>query len=305
MTYWNAIFKEWQEMQQRFIENLPMKLPGIEYPTQSMNPWELPHLKTFMSWGQSAVRQSLELQTHWLEQWANQMSRTITSSNDTKSEMVERIQESMKGWSQNQSELWEYWFKMVEETANSMEDPSALFENISSWKETVEESLATQSDWLRKWRKEINIEELSPDELLKVSTKIQEIMNGWLELQGELWHQWFDFLSLNEIVSIENSVRPKSTKEKSVPRKSTEQKKPKPKKERLQDKDDLERISGIGPTLAKKLYEQGITSFKQIAELTEKQIEELEETIIKFPGRIRREDWINQAKRFLDETPGF
>ena len=305
MTYWNAIFKEWQEMQQRFIENLPMKLPGIEYPTQSMNPWELPHLKTFMSWGQSAVRQSLELQTHWLEQWANQMSRTITSSNDTKSEMVERIQESMKGWSQNQSELWEYWFKMVEETANSMEDPSALFENISSWKETVEESLATQSDWLRKWRKEINIEELSPDELLKVSTKIQEIMNGWLELQGELWHQWFDFLSLNEIVSIENSVRPKSTKEKSVPRKSTEQKKPKPKKERLHDKDDLERISGIGPTLAKKLYEQGITSFKQIAELTEKQIEELEETIIKFPGRIRREDWINQAKRFLDETPGF
>ena len=92
MTYWNVMFKEWQEMQQKFIDNLPTKLPGIEYPKQSTNPWELPHLQTFLSWGQSAVRQSMELQTNWLEQWVGQMDSTIAVSNESKSDICSYTQ---------------------------------------------------------------------------------------------------------------------------------------------------------------------------------------------------------------------
>lgn len=307
MTYWNSIFKEWREMQQNFIDNLPIKLPSIETTQQPVSPWDLPHLQTFMTWGQSAVKQSLELQTHWLEQWANQMGSTISSSNETNSEMVARIQESMSGWSENQSELWEYWFKMVEESADSMENPASLYENISSWKSTVEESLTSQTDWLDRWRDDINIEELSPQELMNVSTNIQETMNGWLELQGELWHKWFNFLSLNDIESSESvpkqAAKPKATKKKTSSKKTkaTRQVKTASAVEKAVQ-DNLEKISGIGPALAKKLYAQGIINFQQIADLTEKEIEKLEKTIIKFPGRIRREKWVAQAVKILKDA---
>ena len=323
MTYWNAMFKEWQEMQQNFLNNLPKKLPGLDYPKQSLNPWELPHLQTFLSWGQSAVKQSMELQTNWLEQWAGQMDSTIAVSNESKSEMIDRIQESMESWSENQTELWEYWFNMVEETASSMEDSAVLVDNISSWKSTVEESLGSQSNWLEEWTEKINIEDLTPEELLSVSSKIQETMNGWLELQGELWSQWFDFLNLNDTTTSNVSVAtptnkpakkktiqkksaakkatPAKAAKKKVAKKKTVQKKSKPATKKLK-KDNLEMISGIGPALAKKLNANGIVSFSQIAALTAKEINNLEETIIKFPGRIRREKWVTQAKKFLKDA---
>jgi|GEM_PF-1884504 len=308
MAYWDAMFKEWQEMQQRFLNNLPMKLPGMEYPKQALNPWELPHLQTFMSWGQSAVRQSMELQTNWLEQWVGQMDNTISVSNDSKYEMIKRIQDSMESWSENQSELWEYWFKMVEETAGSMDNSADLFDNISTWKSTVDESLGSQTEWLEQWTKRINIEELSPEELLTVSSKIQETMNGWLELQAELWHQWFDYLNLNEATSSGTTTEPvkkkpakKTTTKKIQSTKQTTQKKSTSSTEKMV-KDNLEMISGIGPALAKKLYEEGIFNFSQIAALTEKEIDKLEETIIKFPGRIRRENWVEQALKFLKDA---
>lgn len=292
MTYWVELFKEWQEMQQRFIDNLPGTLPDFNYPRQNMTPWALPHLQTFMTWGQSAVKQSMELQSHWLEQWSRQMGNTIASSTQSKSDLVNRIHESMTAWSDNQSELWHYWFRMIEETADSMDDPVVLNENIKSWKATVEESLKAQSDWLNQWTREVRVDDLTPAELMNLSIKVQETMNGWMSLQSELWNQWFKFLSLNESKpSIKTS--PPKIKMPGKPAVASVTTPP---------KDNLEVISGIGPALAQKLYKQGITSLRQIAELTEKEIEKLEDTIIKFPGRIRREDWVNQAIKILNEA---
>ena len=56
-------------------------------------------------------------------------------------------------------------------------------------------------------------------------------------------------------------------------------------------------IAGIGPALQKKLKAQGIQSFAQLAALSDADIERLEEDIIKFPGRIKRDDWVGQARR--------
>jgi len=61
-------------------------------------------------------------------------------------------------------------------------------------------------------------------------------------------------------------------------------------------KDDLTAISGVGPALQKKLNASGIHSYAQIAALTDADIDRLEQDIIKFSGRIRREDWVGQAR---------
>ena len=59
--------------------------------------------------------------------------------------------------------------------------------------------------------------------------------------------------------------------------------------------DDLKLISGVGPALEKKLHAQGINTFRQLANLAEADIDQLE-AAIKATGRIRRDDWIGQAK---------
>jgi predicted flap endonuclease-1-like 5' DNA nuclease len=66
-------------------------------------------------------------------------------------------------------------------------------------------------------------------------------------------------------------------------------------------KDDLKLVTGIGPGLEKKLQDVGITSFEQIANLSDLQIADLETNVVKFTGRIKRDDWIGQAQKLIKE----
>ncbi len=59
--------------------------------------------------------------------------------------------------------------------------------------------------------------------------------------------------------------------------------------------DDLKKLSGVGPALEKKLLENGVTTFAQIAAWTADDIVEFDEKL-SFKGRIEREGWVEQAK---------
>jgi predicted flap endonuclease-1-like 5' DNA nuclease/membrane protein implicated in regulation of membrane protease activity len=63
-------------------------------------------------------------------------------------------------------------------------------------------------------------------------------------------------------------------------------------------KDDLSRIRGIGPVLEKQLNDLGIYTFQQIAEFNAQQIDRID-AHIRFPGRVLRERWIEQARQFI------
>lgn len=79
--------------------------------------------------------------------------------------------------------------------------------------------------------------------------------------------------------------------------KPAEEKKAAPKKaaKASKDGDDLTEISGVGPVIVKKLHGEGVTTFAQIAEWTDADVEAIEEKL-SFKGRVGREDWIAQAK---------
>ncbi len=55
-------------------------------------------------------------------------------------------------------------------------------------------------------------------------------------------------------------------------------------------------INGIGPVIAQKLNDAGVTTFQQIADFTAEQIAEIDEKL-NFKGRIEREEWVAQAKK--------
>ena len=66
-------------------------------------------------------------------------------------------------------------------------------------------------------------------------------------------------------------------------------------------KDDLKLIKGIGPGLERKLQDVGIILFEQIADLSDLQIADLETNVVKFTGRIKRDDWIVQAEQLMNK----
>lgn len=59
--------------------------------------------------------------------------------------------------------------------------------------------------------------------------------------------------------------------------------------------DDLKKISGVGPKLENILNQTGIFHFAQIARLSQKAIDELDDKLA-FKGRIARDKWVEQAK---------
>ena len=60
--------------------------------------------------------------------------------------------------------------------------------------------------------------------------------------------------------------------------------------------DDLKLIVGVGPVLERMLYQLGITSYRQIAHWTERDIDDVDSRLHEFPGRIRRDGWVTQAR---------
>jgi predicted flap endonuclease-1-like 5' DNA nuclease len=60
--------------------------------------------------------------------------------------------------------------------------------------------------------------------------------------------------------------------------------------------DDLKLIVGVGPVLERMLHQLGVGSFRQIARWTERDIDAFDAKLPEFPGRIRRDAWVTQAR---------
>jgi predicted flap endonuclease-1-like 5' DNA nuclease len=60
--------------------------------------------------------------------------------------------------------------------------------------------------------------------------------------------------------------------------------------------DDLKLIVGIGPVLERMLHNLGIMTFQQIARWSERDIADFDARLPEFPGRIRRDQWVTQAR---------
>jgi predicted flap endonuclease-1-like 5' DNA nuclease len=60
--------------------------------------------------------------------------------------------------------------------------------------------------------------------------------------------------------------------------------------------DDLKEISGVGLKLEKVLNDLGVYHFAQIASWSEKELNWIDNHLVAFKGRAKREKWVEQAK---------
>jgi predicted flap endonuclease-1-like 5' DNA nuclease len=73
-------------------------------------------------------------------------------------------------------------------------------------------------------------------------------------------------------------------------------------KERL--KDDLSQIHGIGPVFARTLNKMGLYTFSQIANWKPEDIDKVAKKLYTAPDRIKRGNWVNEAKRLHEQKYG-
>ena len=64
--------------------------------------------------------------------------------------------------------------------------------------------------------------------------------------------------------------------------------------------DDLRRVRGIGPAMKRELAAYGVRTLAELAALDDARIDTLDQEL-KFPGRIRRERWVEQARELLGD----
>ena len=67
--------------------------------------------------------------------------------------------------------------------------------------------------------------------------------------------------------------------------------------------DDLKLIKGVGAVLERRLNDAGIFHFWQIADLRKAQMDALE-TVLRFPGRMARDNWKAQARALAKKVVG-
>jgi len=70
--------------------------------------------------------------------------------------------------------------------------------------------------------------------------------------------------------------------------------------------DELLRIKGLGPKLADQLRTLGITSLAQIAAWDDVEIDRVDAQLGRFQGRIRRDNWVEQARLLISgDVPAY
>lgn len=67
--------------------------------------------------------------------------------------------------------------------------------------------------------------------------------------------------------------------------------------------DDLKVIRGIGPRMEELLTTVGVTSWEQLAGLDEAGVAEVDNALREFPGRIERDQWVDQARELVSRFP--
>ncbi len=67
--------------------------------------------------------------------------------------------------------------------------------------------------------------------------------------------------------------------------------------------DDLKVIRGIGPRMEELLTTLGVTSWEQLADLDEAGVAGVDNALREFPGRIERDQWVNQARELVSRFP--
>ncbi len=283
---YKALFKSLRETQEKLWSNATAWAPGARL-SPELDAWQRDMLGNLNDWAEQAVDQSLELQNAWLAQWSGRATEKKVKPR-LFAEMNSEAQQAAQRWMEQQNALWNQWLSMLSKSGTE-------FPGQVDMEKAFRESNQRQMELLAEWAKMGNFEDLSMKEMNKLADQIAKSLQKSIDTQRQLWSYWFDeFRKASTALSSTLEAAPMSSASAAAEPAPAPTAKP-----ATANEADLKQISGIGPGLEKKLKSAGYISLEQIAKLTDEQIAELEKTVIRFSGRIKRDDWMGQARKLL------
>ncbi len=298
------ILKTWTDAQKRLWESLCSAIP-LQPPT-GVEAWRETYLKNLASW-EAAVQRSLEQEAAWVQEWVRRIAWE-KGTPEVMASWVRQMEEVLQRWIQAQNQWWSEYFAILRRGGGALPvsteplAPAGTTETVAPKPPVgaepsitaelplvapapplvpeptpVAETPVTETPVI-----EASVVEASAPEIPFAETPVVEVPVSVAEAP----------VAETPVVEVPVSVAEAPVVEKSVAQPTA----PVP-----ESPDDLKLISGIGPALEKKLNACGVTSFRELAALSDADIQRIE-AVIKFAGRIRREDWIGQAKaRYLQK----
>jgi predicted flap endonuclease-1-like 5' DNA nuclease len=261
------IFKSWTKAQKRLWDSLCSAVPL--QPPAGVEAWRETYLKNLATW-EAAVRKTLSQESSWVRQWVEQVARE-NGAPEMMTTWVRQMEEVLQRWVQTQNQWWDEYFAVLRRGGGFMGAersgavPAPAVEPVAAAEPVpvAPEPTVAPSEPVA----EVPV---APEPTVAPSEPVAEVAEPAKE------------------VVVEASVAPVVETLAETP--TTPAVAPDP-----TQPDDLKLIVGIGPALEKKLHAHGVLSYRQLATLGEAEIDRLE-TVIKAAGRIRRDDWIGQAK---------
>ncbi len=217
-----------------------------------------------------------------------------------------------KTWTDAQKRLWDSLCSAVpfQPPAGVEAWRETYLKNLATWEAAVRQTLAQEASWVQQWVRRVAEEKGAPELMTTWVRQMEEVLQRWVQTQNQWWDEYFAVLRRGGFAYPERAgaepvpavepgaaVKPAPAAEPAAPSEPViETAEPAPGVAPAPDQpDDLKLIVGIGPALEKKLHAHGILSYRQLAALGDEDIDRLE-TAIRAAGRVRRDDWIGQAK---------
>jgi predicted flap endonuclease-1-like 5' DNA nuclease len=288
---YKAIFKDLRKIQDKLWQDSMASFPGATFP-RGMETWQKDTLNNVNNLVGQAIRQSMDLQREWLSQWSERASGKNLKPK-TFAELSAEARQSTERWLENQNQLWDQWLKLL--SGNNMHGKLPGF---AEWEKAMQESMQAQMDLLQDWSDMTDFKKLSNKEFSKLSNQIVKAMDKSISTQQRLWSHWFD--RLQGVGKAATAAEPRQKAKPTAKKKAVSGTKPaKASGKSAVAVDDLKQIAGIGPGLEKKLKDSGISTLHELAGLDDHDIARLEEDVIRFSGRIKRDKWVEQAKKLI------
>lgn len=205
-----------------------------------------------------------------------------------------------KTWTDAQKRLWDSLCSAVpfQPPAGVEAWRETYLKNLATWEAAVRQTLAQEASWVQQWVRRVAEEKGAPELMTTWVRQMEEVLQRWVQTQNQWWDEYFAVLRRGGFAYPERAgAEPVPAAEPAAPSEPViETAEPAPGVAPAPDQpDDLKLIVGIGPALEKKLHAHGILSYRQLAALGDEDIDRLE-TAIRAAGRVRRDDWIGQAK---------
>ena len=239
-----SVFNTWTEAQKQLWESLSKTLPAFPSVAGS-EMWQQGYMKNLDTW-EAAVKQILELQAKWLDQWATvEKGKAENEMSEAANKWTCHVNDAMQGWMQAQNQLWEDWFEALRAAGEKASEalPAERMEPVVPEKPTADVVVARST-------------------AKPLAKPVEEPAEAAMESE--------------EIPVVAGTVPAGAAQ--------------------ISPKDDLTALTGLGPVMEKKLNAHGIFSYRQIAELGDENIKNIEENVLKAGNRFDRYNWISQAR---------